>query len=87
MALIDTIRKKFNQFIADLNCLMNGHANLVVIDTYDKTIRGRNFSTGTLKKLCAIKPIWEEISMVKCACRSCNRVFLETRTKRVRSPY
>lgn len=79
MDLIETARKRFNQFVADLNCRLNGHTQKAIIEHYPRVTRAKNWGNGPIKTLVSKKPYFEEIFVTKCACRSCGRIFLEQR--------
>lgn len=81
MDLIESARKWFNQFVADLNCRLNGHTQKVVVEHYPRTTRAKNWNGNSLKNLVRKKPYFEDTFVVKCACRSCGRTFLERRVK------
>ena len=76
MALINFIRKWLNHRISALNCALNGHVDVKVIEEYERITRAKNYRFNRLGILVQTHP-FDEISVRgKLKCRMCGRIFI-----------
>jgi hypothetical protein len=76
MALVNSIRNWLNRRISALNCALNGHVDVKVIEEYERITRAKNYRGSCLKNLVQTRP-YNEISVKgKLKCRTCGRVFI-----------
>ena len=78
MDLIRGIRKWLDSIVANFNCGLNGHGNVVVLQTYEPVVRVKNWRGNSLKNLVLTEMREEKVFKQKCACRTCGEVFLRT---------
>jgi len=62
--------------ILSLDCILNGHANVVIIERYSSTIKEKNFRGSSIKKLVEVKPYKEVITYGKLKCMKCGQIFI-----------
>lgn len=51
MALINKIRNWLNRHIAALNCKLNGHTDVILIERYETITRAKNYRGSRLDNL------------------------------------
>jgi hypothetical protein len=76
--VVQRIRDWLNHIIGCFNCGLNGHGNIVVLQSYDPEVRMKNYRGSSLKNLVATKPYEVRVTKQKCACRTCGETFLRT---------
>jgi hypothetical protein len=76
MALMNFIRNWLNCHISALNCALNGHVDVKVIEEYERITRAKNYRGDCLENLEQTTP-YNEISVKgKIKCRTCGQVFI-----------
>lgn len=83
MGIVIAIRKWLDSIVANFNCGLNGHGNVVVLETYEPEVRVKNWRGSSLKNLVQTTTREEKVFKQKCACRTCGETFLRTRTEPV----
>jgi hypothetical protein len=76
MALMIFIRNWLNRHISALNCALNGHVDVKVIEEYERFWRVKNFRGNHLKNLRETTSYQEVFVKGKLKCRTCGRIFI-----------
>jgi hypothetical protein len=76
MAWVNSIRKWLNHRISALNCALNGHVDVKVIETYEPITRAKNYRGTRLDNLTMTHPYNETIVKGKLKCKACGRIFI-----------
>jgi hypothetical protein len=76
MALINSIRKWLNRHISSINCALNGHGDVKVIEEYERITRAKNYRIHRLDGLVQTRPFNEISVRGKLKCRDCGQVFI-----------
>lgn len=82
MGILVSFRRKFGKFVAGINCWVNGHLDIKILESYEAEKRALSFAGRSLENLRAKKPYLETKTVNKCACRSCGQIFLKMHTNR-----
>jgi hypothetical protein len=74
MGTINKIRAWTDQIIANFNCGLNGHSEVIILHRYEESRVVKNFKGSSLKNLRLSRPYAERIE--KAYCRACGETFL-----------
>ena len=76
MALINKLRNWLNHRISVLNCALNGHGDVKVVEEYERILRAKNYRGNRFDNLVQTR-LFNEISVKgKLKCRTCGRIFI-----------
>jgi hypothetical protein len=76
MVVVNIIRNWLNRRISALNCALNGHVDVKVVEEYERITRAKNYRGSRLNNLTLTHP-YNEISVKgKLKCRTCGRIFI-----------
>jgi hypothetical protein len=76
MALVNFIRKWLNRRISALNCALNGHVDVKVVEEYERITLAKNYRGNRLDSLVQTHPFTEISVKGKLKCRTCGRIFI-----------